>query len=187
MEIVAQPQTEVKRSRGRNINIRGFLGKRKKMLILTGMFVLLIVTGYLNWTLNSGTPDVGGGGGAGAGTQQHMFVTFRQVRQTERASQLAMLEHMALATSGFSETARTQAEQQILALQTSMQFETTGEGLIRAMGFQDAVVSQVGQNINVLVRNPENITQEQATQIKTQLEHIAGRDLLDHIFIQVVE
>jgi len=191
MEIVAQEQTEVKQqgrvSRGAR-KVGGFMRRRKKMLILGGMFVLLIVTGYLNWALNSSTPEVGGGGGggAGAGYQQHMMVTFRQVRDAERTSLMRALEFISTAESGFTAQAQAQAAQQKLDLIAATTFEVNAEGMIVALGFQDAVVQKNGDNINVIVRNPENITQEQATKIQTTLEHIAGRDLLDYIHIRFV-
>ena len=191
MEIVAQPQTEAKQSRvPRPVRkVGGFMRRRKKMLILSGMFVLLIVTGYLNWALNSRTPEVGGGGGGGGGGnagQQHMIASFRQDRETQRASLKVALEFMATAESGFSATAQEAAAQQKLDLITAMQFELLAENAIISLGFADALVTKNGQNINVIIRNPENITDEQATKVLTALEHLAGRDLLDYLHVQIV-
>ncbi|MCL2587760.1 MAG: SpoIIIAH-like family protein, partial [Firmicutes bacterium] len=97
---------------------------------------------------------------------------------------MASLEFMATSES-FTAEHRAQAQAQKLELNQAILFEIAAEGQLSVM-FQDVVVTKNGENINVLVRNPENITQEQATQIKTALEHIAGRDILDNIHIQVV-
>ena len=182
MEIVAQPNVKSKRK----VNLKGMFTRRRKLMILSAMFALLVVTGYLNFTLNNRTPEVGGGGGT-AGTQ-HLFVMFRQTRAAERESQMRILENIALATSGYSEQARQQAEQRKLELIAEMQFESAAEGMIVAAGFRDAVVQKNGGNVNVLIRHNENITDVQAAQIKTILDHIANRTIdIDNIFISVVE
>ncbi|MCL2569845.1 MAG: SpoIIIAH-like family protein [Firmicutes bacterium] len=181
MEIVEQ-QPEVKTKR--RINFRGAFTKRRKMMILAGMFVLLIVTGYLNFTLNNRAPEVGGD----YRQQQHVFQIFRQTRTAERTSQLAILENIALSTSGYSEQARLNAETQKLELLQAIAFETAAENLILALGFQDAIVSKNGGNINVLVRTPENLTPVQVTQIRLALNSVANRTIdIDNIFVSPIE
>ena len=183
MEIVENPDI-VQPKQKKKFNTKGFFTKRRKVMILAGMFVLLVITGYLNFTLNNQTPEVGGG----TQQQQHIFTMFRQTRQSERASQLAILENIALSTSGYSETARANAEQQKLELLEAIAFETAAEGMILAQGFQDVVVSKNGGNINVLVRNSENITAVQATRIKLALDSVANRVIdIDNIFISIIE
>jgi len=199
MEIVAQPQTEAKQSRFKMRrpsmpNMRGagtFVRRRKKMLILSGMFVLLIVTGYLNWTLNSSTPEVGGGGSGGggggnAGTQQHMFYSFRSERDNLRTANKLGYEFMAT-SENFNADARAHAAQRLNDLRAASDFERAAEVAIRTMGFQDGFVEKRGQNVNVIVRNPESINQEQSTRILTGLSHIAERDLLDYLHVSTVQ
>ena len=179
----------------RKPNMRGagaFVRRRRKMLILSGMFVLLIVTGYLNWTLNSSTPEVGGGGGggtgggAGAGTQQHMFYSFRTGRDNLRTANKAGYEFMAT-SENFNADARAHAAQRLNDLRAASDFERAAEVAIRTMGFQDGFVEKRGQNVNVIIRNPESINQEQSTRILTGLSHIAERDLLDYLHISTVQ
>lgn len=188
MEIVSQTpeQENISAKPKRKRNWRGGFLRRRKMLILVGMFALLIVTGYLNFALNSGgTPEVGAGGGGQQ--QQNMFQMFRTTRAAERASQLAILENMAT-SQAFSAEARANAETQKLELLAAMEFERQAEYLTRAAGFTDVVVSKNGQNINVLVQNPENITPVQATQIRLILDGVANRTIdIDNIFISVIE
>jgi len=183
MEIVSHTQeqpTKAKRRMGR-INFRGAFRGRRKVVILAGMFALLIVTGYLNFALSSGAPEVQGQ------ANQTMFQMFRTTRQAERTSQLAILENMAL-SQHFSAEARANAEAQKLELLAAIAFETAAEGLILAAGFRDVVVSKNGENVNVLVQNPENITPVQATQIRLILDSVANRTIdIDNIFISVIE
>ena len=191
MEIVAMPQEGQPKKKKRGvrgkINWRAAFTKRRKIMILAGMFVLLVVTGYLNFTLNSNRSDEVGGGGT-AGTGQTVFQMFRQTRQAERTSQLAILENIALSES-YSATARAQAEQQKLQLLANMHFETMAEGFIMNEGWvQDVVVSKNGENINVLVRNPENLTAVQITRVTELLNRAANRTIdIDNIFISIVE
>jgi len=58
-----------------------------------------------------------------------------------------------------------------------MEFETAAEGLIQAQGHQDVVVQKNGENINVLVRTPGNLTQNEVTQIQLIIDSIANRTI----------
>ncbi|MCL2846907.1 MAG: SpoIIIAH-like family protein [Firmicutes bacterium] len=187
MEIVAQPQEEVTTKRGgKKFSVRGALGKRRKVMILAGMFVLLVVTGYLNWSLNNTTPEVGGGTGGG-GNNQHMFYTFRQVRDTEHRASMLMYENMAT-NQAMSAEARANAEARIMEISAARLFESQAENLILAAGFQDSIVTKSGENINVHVRNTENLTPVQVTQIKLILDSVANRVIdIDNIFVTVVQ
>jgi len=176
MEIV---QTQNEKSGGK---LRAAFSKRRKVMILAGMFVLLIVTGYLNFALNNNSaPPVGGGAG------QNMFNVFRQNRADERASQIQILTAMATNDSGFTEAERADAARQKLQLMDIISFETSAEGLIVQQGFQDVVVNKNAGNINVLIRNPENINQQEANKIKLILDTVyQGTIDIDNIFISVI-
>jgi len=178
MEIVGTPQPE-KKSGGK---LKSAFSKRRKVMILAGMFVLLIVTGYLNFAMNNQSPPPVGGG-----TQTNMFNVFRQNRSDERASQIAILTAMATNDSGFTEAERTDAGRQKLELMDIINFETTAEGLIMQEGFQDVVVNKNQGNINVLIRNPENITQQEANKVKMILDTVMQATIdIDNIFISVI-
>jgi len=126
--------------------------KRKKIYILVGMFVLLAVTGYLNFTLNRGGGEVGGGGG-GQITSQTFFTTFHAQRADERAASIAILTNMSAADSGYSAEIRANAAQQLMTLLASIQYENTTEGLIKAQDFDDAIVMKTNGNVNVVIRS----------------------------------
>jgi len=185
MEIVEEVQEQEPKVK-RRLSLKGAFTRRRKILILAGMFVLLVVTGFLNFSLNNQTPEVGGG----QANQIHAFDMFRQNRASERSTQIAILENIVMSTTGYSEAARTQAEQQKLALIEARNFENSAESLIKTqMSFlTDAIVQVNGPNKNVLVRNRENITPQQATQIHLILESVAGRYLaIDNVFISILD
>ena len=57
------------------------------------------------------------------------------------------------------------AQDQKLALVAAMEKEVTIEGLVKAKGFKDCVVTIQKGTVNVVVDNDEELTQEQAAQI----------------------
>ena len=124
--------------------------KRKKIYILVGMFALLAVTGYLNFTLNRGGTPTGGGGFQ---SSQTFFTTFHAQRADERTASIAILTNMSAADSGYSAEIRANAAQQLLTLLAAIQYENTVEGLIKAQDFDDAIVMKTNGNVNVVVKS----------------------------------
>ena len=139
-EIVEQPK------KGRKFKMK--FTKRNKVLILVGMFALLAVTGYLNFTLNRGSAPAGGG----LQTSQSFFTTFHAQRADERAASIAVLTSMSAEDSGYSAEIRTNAAKQLMTLLASIQYENTVEGLIKAQNFDDAIVMMTNDNVNVVVK-----------------------------------
>jgi len=132
--------------------------------------------------LNNQAPEVGS-----AGQQANLFNVMRQTRSDSRETQIAMLTSMALNDSGFSEDGRRDAERQKLELMNIINFENGAESLIMTEGFQDAVVNKSEGNINVIIRNPEEITQSQADKIKMHLDTVMQSTIdIDNIFISVI-
>ena len=77
-------QIETTETKKKGNKFRMQFTKRKKIFILVGMFALLAVTGYLNFTLNRGSTPVGGGGQQSTAS---FFTTFHAQRADERRSQ----------------------------------------------------------------------------------------------------
>jgi hypothetical protein len=123
--------------------------KRKKILILVGMFALLAVTGFLNFTLNQEPRPTGGG----QQTTQSFFTTFHAQRADERAASIAILTSMSAADSGYSAEIRANAAQQLLTFLAAIQYENTTEGLIKAQDFDDAIVMKTNGNVNVVIKS----------------------------------
>jgi len=140
--------------------------KKKKVIVLVGMLSLLVLTGVLNVVLNNVAADHTGGGGGGA-AQTCFFVHYREVRAHTREETLLHLDAI-IANASTSEQGRSDAEAARLTVVQNMELELTLEGLVRAMGFSDVVVSASNNNFNVIVRTAagtDNIEEFQAAQI----------------------
>lgn len=156
--------------------------KKRKILVLCGLFALLAVTGYLNFALNNQTPDVGG---KAQGTT-HLITMFRNTRAEERAMKIATLQGIADTNSSYTAEARSEAEAQLFELFANMEFETATESLILAH-FSDAVVSRTNDKVNVLIKNAENITRAEAAQIFGILCSVDSKLDVDDVFVTIVE
>ena len=170
-----QSEKETKRSM--------LLTRRRKVAILAGLFVLLIVTGYFNLQLNNRAPEVGAGG-PGAG-QTNLFNMFRETRQNERTANVAILESM-IGNASYSAAAQAEAEQALFTLMANKTFENTTEGLLLAQ-FDDVVVTRTNGNVNVLIRRETNIDRQQAGKVLSILRSVDPDLPLQNVFISVIE
>ena len=135
--------------------------KKKKVFILSGMVALLVLTGVLNIVLNNIIPAKGVDGGEL--TYSNFFVSYRADRTSSREQ--SFIYYDAIITSADSSVeAVAGAEEAKLALTQAMETELVLEGLIKALGFEDAVVTSTTENINVIVKCTE-LTSTQASQI----------------------
>jgi len=151
------------------------LTKKKKIFVLVGMLGLLVITGVLNVVLNNMSPDAGATGGGDA--QQGFFAQYRAMRTQTREETLLHLDAI-IANASTSAQARADAEATRLAVIQAMEMELILEGLIKAMGFDDAVVSTNNDNVNVIVRTAagtDNIEEFQAAQILDIVIRETGR------------
>ena len=138
---------EEKKGRGR---MKSLFTKRKKIFILVGMFALLAITGYLNFTLNRGGTAPAGGGVQSSAT---FFTTYHAQRADDRAASRAILVSMSAPDSGHSEAVRANALAQLTMLDANIQYENTVENLIKSTGFADAItIKTTNDNINVIVK-----------------------------------
>ena len=74
------------------------LTKKKKIIVLSVMLVLLVVTGYLNVVLNNGTLPVGGNINTG-----NFFATYRTDRQATRAQEISYYDAIIASESSSAE------------------------------------------------------------------------------------
>ena len=132
--------------------------KKKKIIILTGMVALLVLTGVLNIVLNL-TADGDALNVSGTDVYTDFFTSYESREQT------LMYYDELIASETASEEAKAEAEAAQLRLMEDMETELTLEGLIRALGFEDAIVTSTTENINVIVKCAE-LTGTQAAQIK---------------------
>jgi len=146
-----QITTQKKESKGGDFmgKMKMQLTRRKKVLILVGMFTLLAVTGYLNFSLNRGSTQVGG---KDFQSSQSFFATFHAQRADERAASISILTSMSAQDSGYSAEIRANAANQLMTLLAAIQYENTTEGLLKAQNFEDAIVMKTNDNINVVIK-----------------------------------
>ena len=137
--------------------------KKKKIIILTGMVALLVLTGVLNIVLNL-TADGDVLDVSGTDVYTDFFTSYRDYR-TESREQTLMYSDEIIASESTSADAKAEAEASRLQLMQDMETELTLEGLIKALGFEDAIVTSTTENVNVIVKCAE-LTGTQAAQIK---------------------
>lgn len=140
------------------------LSKKKKIFVLVGMVALLVATGCLNIFLNANAKNVIKEGGS---SSANFFVTYRADRQTTRDQSMLYYDAI-IKNSASSAEAIANAEKCKLDLAKNMELELVLEGLIKALGFQDAVVTNTTENINVIIKAKEL----QSTQVAQVLEII---------------
>ena len=127
MEQIKTQQIERQDARNERGKSKMQFTKRRKIYVLVGMFVLLAVTGYLNFALNGNASKVGG---LDKDYQSDLFGFYIETRTAERNANKAILQNIASAESGYTEEAKTQAALQLLELMQTINFEDTCEGLI---------------------------------------------------------
>ncbi len=132
-----------------------------KVIILSCMVCLLVVTGVLNFVLTNkfGNPNTN----VNAPTVETFFSSYRSDRETSRAEEFSYLDAI-IASANASEEAKTTAQEKKMELLTNIDCELVVENLIKAKGFEDAVVTMSTNNINVIVKQTE-LTSEQVAQI----------------------
>ena len=136
------------------------MSKKKKVIILATMFVLLVITGYLNIVLN-------GNGTTTTNTENvvtgNFFTTYRSDRQSTRDQEIAYYDAI-IASPTSSADAKSTAEQKKQELVNTMEMELITEGLIRARGFEDVIITSSNSCINVIVKSAE-LTSSEVAQI----------------------
>ena len=137
------------------------LSKKKKIIILSAMVALLLVTGYVNVALNSSlsssVPT------SSTTTSANFYTTYRNEREATRTQEIQFYDSI-IASASSTEEAKDEAEANKLALITQMEKELVTEGIIRGKGFEDAIVTSSSSNVNVFVKSAE-LTSVEVAQI----------------------
>ena len=167
---------------------------KRKTIIMASLVVLLVIAGYLNvrfgdkadgGTEASNTADNGGivltqttGEGdttsvnanvdtaedaSDAAVSASYYATFKTEREASRNQQIEYLDGIIADSNTDAETLK-QAQNQKLELTESMEKEVTVEGLLKAKGFDDAVVTIHEGSVNVVVKDGE-LTDAKVAQI----------------------
>lgn len=132
-------------------------GKKSKIIVLAGMIALLVLTGVLNIVINKKAQSVS----MDTTASSDFFVTYRADRLATRNQ--SMLDLDEIIKTG-SEAAVKDAEAEKLALTSTMDNELKLEGLIKAVGFEDAVVISTSENVSVILKSGE-LTSDQVAKV----------------------
>ncbi len=157
------------------------LSKRKKIIILSVMVALLLVTGYVNVALNSSLSTKAT---QTSTTSASFYATYRTEREATRAQEMQFYDSI-LTSASSSETAKKEAEANKQQLIDMMEKELVTEGIIRGKGFNDAIVSSSSSNVNVFVQTAE-LTQAEVAQIASVVTRQLGCELDKVIIIPSV-
>lgn len=157
------------------------MSKRKKIIILSVMFVLLVVTGYLNIALNKTNVATVSNENVITG---NFFVTYRTDRQSTREQEIAYYDAI-IASANSSPEAKANAEAKKQDLINNMEMELITEGLIKARGFDDVIVTSASGCVNVIVKSPI-LTSSEVAQIVSIVQEQSNASI-DNIKIIPVE
>lgn len=156
--------------------------KRTKIIILVAMVLLLGVTGYLNIALNDKVTQTS----TNTYTSANYFATYREDRQSTRDQEL--LYYDAIITSAdSSQEAKSKAEAKKLAIVEQMESELVIEGLVKAKGFEDCIVTNIEPNVKIVVKcTNATLTTNEVAQIVAIIKEQTSATI-DNIQITPVE
>ncbi len=137
--------------------------KRTKIIILSAMILLLGVTAYLNVVLNSSINS----NDTVIETSSY-FQTYRSDRESTRDQEMLYYDAI-IASESSSEEAVKNAQSAKLSLVNQMEKELVVEGLIKAKGFEDCVVTISDNNVNAVVK-ANSLTSTQVAQIVSVIQ-----------------
>lgn len=136
------------------------LSKKKKIIILSAMVALLLVTGYVNVALNS---SLSSNIQETSTTTANFYTTYRNERESTRTQEIQFYDSI-IASASASNEAKVEAEANKMAIISQMEKELVTEGIIRGKGFEDAIVTTSSSNVNVFVKSAE-LTSVEVAQI----------------------
>jgi len=135
------------------------LSKTKKIIILSGMAVLLVATGFFNvWLNNRETPV------KGEVITGNFFTTYRAEREITR-SHMLLYYNSILDSAASSAEAKASAEAQLEALALSFETERVLEGEIKGLGYADCVISASTGYVNIFVQTNGMLEASEVAQI----------------------
>ena len=153
-------------------HVKDIVKKRKKALILCGMALLLVVTGVLNYSLNKKTVENEPASTATTASM-NFFETYKVDRDSARASQLELLNEI-IESSYSTASEKSTATASKAALIEKMEKELILEGLIKAKGFDDAVVTIGSSYYNVIVKDNGQLNNGGVPQILSVIQSETG-------------
>ncbi len=137
--------------------------KRTKIIILSAMILLLGVTAYLNIVLNSSINN-----SDPVTETANYFQTYRSDRESMRDQEMLYYDSI-IASDTSTDEAIANAEEARLSLVAQMEKELVVEGLIKAKGFEDCVITISDNNVNAVVK-AASLTSDQVAQIVSVIQ-----------------
>ena len=136
----------------------------KKVLVIAGLAILLAVTGVLNWKFTADKKARQQAEGNG-GTEQTVssFADFRTERERVRTQELTSIDSIINNENTDTQTLA-EAQKMKLELTDTMEKELLIEGLLKAKGFEDAVITISDAAVNVIVKQ-KDLTKQQVAQV----------------------
>ena len=153
-------------------HVKDVVKKRKKVLILSGMAMLLVVTGVLNYALTKKSIE-SETASTSTTSSINFFDTYKTDRDSARASQLELLNEV-ISSSYSTASEKATATASKTALAEKMEKELILEGLIKAKGFEDAVVTIGSNYYNVIVKDNGTLADGGANKILSVIESETG-------------
>lgn len=143
------------------------MSKKKKIVILSCMIALLAVTAIFNFVFTSGKINATE---TTATTSLNYFAGYRTERLNSRNEEIVQLDNI-LSVAEVNSDEYNQALQMKLDLTKNTENELLVENLIKAYGFEDAVVviGLESDNVNVIVKS-ETASEDEAIAIYTIIE-----------------
>ena len=134
------------------------MSKKRKIIVLSCMIALLAVTAVFNFILTTGTL---GDGDSALVNSANYFSQYRNERITTRNEELVQLDAI-IASAEANSVERSEALSMKIELTEITEKELLLESLIKAYGFEDAVVviGLESDNVNVIAKSPELTTDD---------------------------
>lgn len=150
---------------------------KKQIWVVVGLVALLVLTGYLNYLANAPkddqtaklpqATDIGaadpGGDGQTVSAAANFFADFRAERTSMRAQEVEYFDSVIANPVSAAETVNA-AQLQKMELASMMEKELVIEGVLKAKGFTDVVVTYHPGSVNVVVDQAE-VTDAQVAQV----------------------
>ena len=160
--------------------IKNIKVNKKKIIILVSLVVLLVAVGCLNYFLTVRNNQTSGDQNPVDAATPTFFATYRSDREATRAQEMLYLEDIITSVNSDAETIAS-AQNKKLELVSIMETELALEGLIKAKGFEDCVVTISSNNVNVVVQDSE-LGLDEAAQIFNIIVTETGFDV-SNVFI----
>lgn len=136
------------------------MSKKKTIIVLCSMVALLVLTGCLNYFLNR--PNADKANADNVNNYTDYFSSSHTDRETSRTETVGYYNAI-IASEATSAEAKADAETELAALVSGMETEQRLETLIKALGFDDCIVT-VGENINVILKS-DALTDQEVAQV----------------------